>query len=77
MDWIKGMQRCINYIEDHITEPMELADIAHEMNVSPFYFQRIFTLVCGLTPGEYIRSRRQRADFNRCEGYRNCIKIRI
>ncbi|HEZ7986455.1 MAG TPA: AraC family transcriptional regulator [Ruminococcus sp.] len=58
MDWIKGMQRCINYIEDHITEPMELADIAHEMNVSPFYFQRIFTLVCGLTPGEYIRSRR-------------------
>lgn len=58
MDWIKGLQRSIDYMEAHITEPTDLAMIAREMNVSPFYFQRIFTLVCGFTPGEYIRSRR-------------------
>ena len=28
------------------------------MNVSSFYFQKIFSILCGFTVGEYIRSRR-------------------
>lgn len=58
MDWIKGLQRTINYMEEHITEPTDYEKIAREMNASAFYFQRIFTIICGITPGEYIRSRR-------------------
>lgn len=58
MDWIKGLQRTIDYMEDHITEPVDHEKIAAEMNVSVFYFQRIFTLICGFTPSEYIRNRR-------------------
>lgn len=58
MDWVKGLQRTIDYMETHITEPTDYELIAREMNVSAFYFQRIFTMICGFTPGEYIRNRR-------------------
>ena len=58
MDWIKSLQHTIDYIEEHITEPTDYRKIASEMNVSEYYFHKIFTAVCGFTPGEYIRSRR-------------------
>ncbi len=58
MNWIKGLQSAIDCMEAHITEPTDYELIAREMNVSAFYFQRIFTLICGFTPGEYIRNRR-------------------
>ena len=58
MDWIKGLQRAIDYMEEHITEPISHDMIAAQMNISVFYFHRIFTMLCGFTPSEYIRNRR-------------------
>lgn len=58
MDWIRSFQRSIDYIESNITEPLDIKDIAGQMNISPFYFQRIFTMICGFSVGEYIRNRR-------------------
>lgn len=58
MDWLKGFQAAINYMEEHLTEPIEFDRIAQEMNLSSFYFQKIFSILCGISPGEYIRNRR-------------------
>ena len=58
MDWITGIQNAINYIEDHITEELDYEVIARESFSSPFHFQRVFSILCGYTLGEYIRSRR-------------------
>lgn len=58
MDWIKSFQRAVDYMEEHITEPVDCARIAREMNLSSFYFQKIFSILCGFTVGEYIRNRR-------------------
>lgn len=58
MDWIRCFQRSIDYIEEHITEEVDIADIAQQMNISAFYYQRIFSILCGFTVGEYIRNRR-------------------
>lgn len=58
MDWVKSFQGAINYIEEHITEPADYERIAREMNLSSFYFQKIFTIICGYNVGEYIRNRR-------------------
>lgn len=58
MDWVKGFQKSIDYIEAHITEPLTCEYIAREMNLSGFYYQKIFTILCGMPPGEYIRKRR-------------------
>ena len=58
MDWITGIQNAINYIEDHITEELDYEAIARENFSSSFHFQRVFSILCGYTLGEYIRCRR-------------------
>jgi len=58
MNWIEGMSRAINYIEDNLTEDIVIEDIAKQVGVSSFYFQRAFAILSGFTVGEYIRQRR-------------------
>ena len=58
MNWTEGIQSAINYIEDNITEELDINDIAARAACSAFYFQRIFGALCGFTLGEYIRSRK-------------------
>ena len=58
MDWITGIQNAINYIEDHITEELDYEQIAMASFSSSFHFQRVFSILCGYTLGEYIRNRR-------------------
>lgn len=58
MDWITGIQNALNYIEAHITENLDYADIAANAACSSYYFQRIFGILCGMPLGEYIRNRR-------------------
>lgn len=58
MSWMKDIEKSIKYIEENIMEDISIDDIAREVNLSPFYFQRGFTILCGVTPSEYIRNRR-------------------
>lgn len=58
MDWMMGIQKAIDYIEDHITEKLDYDMIAAQAFYSTYHFQRVFGLLCGLTLGEYIRRRR-------------------
>ena len=58
MDWITGIQNAINYIENNITEELDYEAIAKESFSSSFHFQRVFSILCGYTLGEYIRNRR-------------------
>jgi AraC family transcriptional regulator len=57
-DWTEGIEDALTYIETHLTEELEIREIAKRAFVSPFYFQRIFAALCGVGVGEYIRSRR-------------------
>ncbi len=56
--WIEGFQESIDFIEQNLTEELDTADIAAKAALSPFYYQRIFGALCGMTVGEYIRARR-------------------
>ena len=58
MDWITGVQKAIDYIEAHLTEDIDYEKIPAESFASSYHFQRIFSLLCGYTLGEYIRLRR-------------------
>lgn len=58
MEWVKGLQKAIDYIEDHITEDIDYAEIAKQAYSSSFHFQRVFHIICGYSIGEYIRNRR-------------------
>lgn len=54
----EGIRDALGYIESHLTEELDIGEIAAQAYVSPFHFQRIFSALCGFTVGEYIRSRR-------------------
>lgn len=57
MDWVKMVEAALEYIEKNITGDLSVGKIAQEMNISPFYFQKGFSMLCGYTIGEYIRMR--------------------
>lgn len=58
MDWITGIQKAIDYVEDHLTEQIDYEETAKRAYSSSFHFQRIFSTICGFTLGDYIRLRR-------------------
>ena len=58
MDWITGIQRALDYSEAHLTGEVDYEEAAREACSSAFHFQRMFTMLCGFTLGDYIRMRR-------------------
>ena len=58
MDWITGIQKAINYVEEHLTEEISYEEAAKRACSSSFHFQRVFSVICGYTLGDYIRFRR-------------------
>ena len=57
-DWIEGFQDSIDYIEHNLLNELDIEKIAEKAAFSPFYYQRIFGAMCGMTVGEYIRARK-------------------
>lgn len=58
MDWTTGIQNAVNYIEEHLTEHIDYNLVAAQSFSSSYHFQRVFSILCGFTVGEYIRNRR-------------------
>ncbi len=56
--WIEGFQASIDFIERNLAQELDIEAIAGKAALSPFYYQRIFGALCGMTVGEYIRARR-------------------
>lgn len=58
MRWTECISDAIHYIENNITEEITIADIAKQVHISPFYFQKGFAMLCDFTVSDYIRCRR-------------------
>lgn len=58
MDYFTMIQEAIQYMEDHLLENIDYSDAASHVYLSNFHFQRVFSLITDVTPGEYIRNRR-------------------
>ena len=58
MDWVSGLQRAINYIEENLDGEISIERAAMEAYSSTYHFQRVFSILCGLTVWEYVRLRR-------------------
>ena len=58
MRWTECISDAVTFIESNINEEITVTDIAKEVHLSPFYFQRGFAMLCGFTVSDYIRSRR-------------------
>ena len=51
----KAVRRMQDYIHDHLSEEISMADLAKAASFSPWYARRIFILYLGMTPAVYIR----------------------
>lgn len=58
MDWITRIQRALDYTEAHLTEKIDYEEVAKQAYSSSFHFQRVFSMLCGFSLGDYIRMRR-------------------
>jgi AraC family transcriptional regulator len=61
MDWLIRLQNVIEYIEQHLTDDqsiLKLNTLAKQAYASEYEFQKIFSIVTGITAGEYIRNRK-------------------
>jgi len=58
MDFLSRMSQVVDYIEQHITEDMDMNDIAKIVCCGVYQFGRIFSYVVGVSLSEYIRRRR-------------------
>lgn len=58
MEWTDAIRSALDYIESHITQEISPDEVAGHVYMSPFYFQKGFSMLCGLTVAEYIRNRR-------------------
>ena len=58
MEWADAISEAVNFMESHITEHITMYDVANHVNISPFYFHKGFSILCGFSIAEYIRNRR-------------------
>ena len=58
MEWTEAVRDAVDFMENHIMEEITMADVAAHVNVSPFYFHKGFSILCGYSITEYIRNRR-------------------
>ena len=58
MEWLIRMKNALDYMESKMTGPLRIEEIAAVAYVSPFHFQRMFSMLTGVTVADYIRKRR-------------------
>lgn len=55
---LKGMNDSLSYIEDNLDSHIDLEEVAKRAYCSEHHFNRLFSLLSGITISEYIRRRR-------------------
>ena len=58
MEWIERLNDAISYIEEHLTEEIDMNQLGRIACCSSYHFQRMFTYMAGMTLSEYIRRRK-------------------
>jgi len=58
MDWQRRMMAAIDYLERNLYGEADLEVAAREANCSVFHFYRMFEVITGIGPAEYLRRRR-------------------
>jgi AraC-like DNA-binding protein len=77
IEWIEGIQNAIEYMEDHLTEELDIRDIAEKAYISPFLFSKnIRRPVRFFRRRVYSKSKAQHGGRGiieyRCKDYRCC-----
>lgn len=78
MDSLQQMNRALGYIEEHLTDEIDLGEVARLAVCSEYHFSRMFSFLTGVTLSEYIRRRRLTlAAFELQSGDRRVIDVAL
>lgn len=58
VETVINIQKAIDYVEDNILNDLNYDVIARQAYMSSYHFQRLFSMICGIPLGDYIRNRR-------------------
>lgn len=58
MKYEDRIQRSVDYIDAHLTDPMDLAEIASQSGYSLSHFYRVFPAITGFSIKEFVRNKR-------------------
>jgi len=58
LNYSKDIEKCIEFIEDHIKENITVEEIATQVGYSVYHFCRVFSLCRGMTLMDYVRKRK-------------------
>ncbi|MDQ0857767.1 AraC family transcriptional regulator [Bacillus sp. V2I10] len=58
MDLLKNMNGTIQYIEENLTDDIDMKEVARLSLCSEYHFKRMFSFLAGISLSEYIRRRR-------------------
>ncbi|MUT68315.1 AraC family transcriptional regulator [Paenibacillus sp. NEAU-GSW1] len=58
MNWFASLNEALNYIEENLTEDIDMKEAARLACCSEYHFSRMFSFLAGITLSEYIRRRR-------------------
>lgn len=58
MDWLDRMNGAVSFIEEHLTEELDIEEVARKACCSVYQFQRMFSFITEVPLSEYIRRRR-------------------
>lgn len=55
MSYAERVNRAIDYVVSHLDQPIRLQDLADAAAISPFHFHRIFQVLVGETPADFVK----------------------
>lgn len=58
MEWLDWFNDSIAYVEEQLTDEIDLDEAARLAKCSTYHYQRMFSYIAGVTLGEYIRRRK-------------------
>lgn len=58
MEWTESIRKSLNYLEAHLLETDNVEKVAREVGISPFYLQKGFKIMTGLSMSDYVKNRR-------------------
>lgn len=58
MDWTDSLNHALRYVEECLPDEVDVMEAARRSGFTPFYLQRMFAAMTGLSLSEYARERR-------------------
>jgi AraC family transcriptional regulator len=78
VEWLRQLNTAVNYIEEHLTDAIDMEKVDRIARCSEFHFQRMFSYLAEVPLSEYIRRRKMtRAAFDLQNGNEKVIDIAL